>query len=126
MTRLLLDANQSPRTSIYLRETFSFDVADLWSLGLLRLPDSEVVELGKTDRRVVITEDLHFGGLYNSNRGQVGIIIMRLEFQSTASVNRLLHRFFTDSRSRAIDLYRSLILLDDERDRIRGTLFPIE
>ncbi len=58
MSRFLLDANLSPRTSSYLRETFGFDVVDLVTLGLTDLKDDEVVEMAMTDRRIIVTEDV--------------------------------------------------------------------
>lgn len=127
MRRLLLDANQSPRRSTFLRDEFGFDVADLMSLGLFDLPDNDVVTYAITERRVIVTEDLHFGRLYHHYyRGQVGIIVMRLQHQSTSAVNHLLHRFFSDPSTEAIVLERSLLLLDDEKEWVRGTFFRSE
>lgn len=127
MRRLLLDANQSPRTAAFLRQTFGFDVEDLTTLGLFALPDEDVVAYAKLNRRVIVTEDLDFGRLYTHyNRGQIGIIVMRLGNQSIAAVISLLGRFFADTSTTTIDLHRSLVLLDDERVGIRGTIFPVE
>ena len=94
---------------------------------LLLDADEDVVAYAKSDRRVIVTEDLDFGRLYTHyNRGRIGIIVMRLRNQSIAAVIGLLGRFFADTSTTSIDLDRSLVLLDDERAGIRGTIFLIE
>lgn len=119
MTRLLLDANLSPRTAAFLLATFGLDVVALVSLGLSHLDDEQVIELAKREQRIVITFDLDFGRLYHRfARGRVGIIVLRLEHQSVASVNRSLERFFADPTSATIVLERSLVVIDDTRVRV--------
>ncbi len=119
MTRFLLDANLSPRNSVYLRETFGFDAIDLMSLGLNQIEDTEVIELAMREGRIVITEDLDFGELYyRSERGRVGIIVLRLRVQSATAVNRVLGRFFADPTTAAIALEHSFVVIDDARVRV--------
>src|SRR5680860_707285 len=105
MTRLLLDAYLSPRTASFLIEIFAFDSVALISLGLAHLDDFQVIELVKRERRVLITFDLDFGKLFHHyERGQVGIIVLRLEHQSVSSANYALERFFSDPGTATIAL----------------------
>jgi hypothetical protein len=69
--------------------------------------------------RIVITEDLDFGKLYyHFERGQVGIIVLRLRVQSAAAVNQVVGRFFADPTTAGISLERSLVVIDDSRVRV--------
>jgi predicted nuclease of predicted toxin-antitoxin system len=114
----LLDANLSPETAAYLRATIDFDVVDLLTLGQSRLSDREIVAMAKRDRRVVITFDLDFGKIYHQwERGQIGVIVLRLEDHTVESVNAVLGRFFANVAAK-IPLERSLIVVDESRVRI--------
>ena len=55
MNKFLLDANLSPRTRMYLTDTFHFDVIDLQSSHQGQLPDEDVVVLARTEERIIIT-----------------------------------------------------------------------
>ncbi len=119
MTRLLLDANLSPRTASYLVDRFELDVVSLLTLGLGHLDDLHVIEFAKQQRRILITFDAGFGTLYHRfERGQVGIIVLRLAHQSADSANRALERFFVDPMANTIALERSLELIDETRLRV--------
>jgi hypothetical protein len=75
--------------------------------------------LAKREKRMLITFDLDFGRPYHRyERGQVGIIILRLAHQSAVSVNRVLGRFFADLNSASIALEPSLVVIDDARVRV--------
>ncbi|MDQ3043737.1 MAG: DUF5615 family PIN-like protein [Chloroflexota bacterium] len=119
MSRFLLDANLSPRTALFLTATLRLDVVALTNLGLADLRDEEVIELAKRENRVIITFDLGFGKLYHRyERSRIGVIVLQLDHQSAASVNRALERFFADSASFAIALERSLVVIHDARVRV--------
>jgi hypothetical protein len=51
-------------------------------------------------------------------RGQVGIIVLRLAHQSADSANHALERFFVDPMANTIALERSLELIDETRLRV--------
>lgn len=117
MTSLLLDANLSPATAVFLR-TLGFDVSDLISRGLANLSDQEIVALAKREERIIVTFDLDFGEIYyRAQRGQIGVIILRLEDQTKRTVNAVLDTFFS-SISPRIDLDRTLVVIDERRVRI--------
>lgn len=116
--RFLLDANLSPETGKYLRETFGFDVIDLISEKKVYLPDEEVAVFAKNEKRIIITFDLDFGEIYHfKEKGKPGIIVLRLRDQTVESVNKALYRFFT-TEAKTIKLGSSLVLVEEERIRI--------
>ena len=120
MSRFLLDANLSPDTARYLATSFDLDVTDLASRRLNRLTDNEVAALARREQRVIITLDLDFGELYHRReRGQLGVIILRLRDESIESVNEVLGRFFR-TQADEFDLDHSLVVLDEVRVRIRS------
>ena len=94
MSKFLLDANISRETAEFLRTTVGLD-AEALPREQLELKDPEIVALAKKQSRVIITFDLDFGELYHfRERGQLGVIILRLEDQTVESVNAALARFF--------------------------------
>ena len=121
MTKLLLDANLSPKTRQYLGEKFNFNIIDLITEGKYNLTDEKVIKLAKRQKRVIITFDLDFGEIYYfSERGKVGIIVLRIENQTVESVNKVLFRFF-QKEAKNIDLEKSLVIIDDTKVRIIPT-----
>lgn len=118
MSKLLLDANLSPETSEYLVRTFEFDVIDLISEYKATLNDNEVVKLAKENNRVIITFDLDFGEIYHfKEKGGLGVIVLRLNNQTTESVNKTLYKFFK-SQAKSINLDNSLVILEEDKVRI--------
>jgi len=118
MVRLLLDANLSPETAIFLSNVFGFDVVDLISLGLGDLADDEVVAVARRQRRAVVTFDLDFGEIYHRNQlGRFGAIILRLSDQTVESVIEALRRLF--EQQPADDSWLgALLVVDDHKIRI--------
>ncbi len=119
MTTFLLDANLSPKTAQFLTATFGFDVVSLLATQQGTLRDADVVVVARREGRTIITLDLDFGELYHERRPLgIGVIILRLEDQTVASVNRALARFFR-SVAASIDLSRSLVIIEEARVRVR-------
>jgi len=117
MTKFLLDANLSPETQLFLEKTFGFDVASLLAQQRGQIPDEDVVELAKEQKRVVITFDQDFGEIYHfKEKGKFGAIVLRLEDQTVESVNQLLGEFFTQQQE--IDLENSLVILEKGKVRV--------
>jgi predicted nuclease of predicted toxin-antitoxin system len=116
--RLLLDASLSPLTCDFLVDTFGLDVTELYRQGLHQLRDVDIVAMAKQQGRVIITFDLDFGEIYHRHeRGQVGVIILRLEDQTVESVNQVLEKFFRGP-AQDIPLERSLVVIDESRVRV--------
>ena len=121
MVKFLLDANLSPRTRKHLTEKFSFDIIDLIIENKHGLTDEEVIKFAKKEKRVIITFDLDFGEIYYfSERGKVGIIVLRIMDQTVESVNKVLDKFF-QKEAKNIDLEKSLVIIDDTKVRIIPT-----
>jgi predicted nuclease of predicted toxin-antitoxin system len=119
VTAFLLDANLSPETSAFLRTAFRFDVVDLASLGLAHLEDPDVVEYARQTNRVIVTFDHDIPERYHRELpGQFGVILLRLEVQTVAAVNRVLERFFADPANASIPLERSIVVIDEARVRV--------
>ncbi len=119
MTRLLLDANLSPRTAQFLTQRFEFDTVALSTIGLSHLDDFEVMAHTKVEDRILVTFDVDFGRLFHRyERGLVGIIVLRLADQTVASANRALERLFTDPAAEALVFERSLVIVDEIRIRV--------
>ena len=118
MVKFLLDANLSPKTRQHLIEKFNFDIIDLITENKHGLTDEEVIKFAKKEKRVIITFDLDFGEIYYfSERGKVGIIVLRIMDQTVESVNKVLDKFF-QKEAKNIDLEKSLVIIDDNKIRI--------
>jgi len=118
VVKFLLDANLSPKTGEHLRKKFNFDIIDLITEGKYGLSDEKVIKFAKKEKRVIITFDLDFGEIYYfSERGKVGIIVLRIMDQTVESVNKVLGKFF-QKEAKNIDLEKSLVVIDDNKIRI--------
>ena|SRR5579859_3287914 len=96
MIKLLLDANISPQTAKFLR-ALGFDTKSITEEKLGTLADEEVVKIAITERRIIITFDLDFGEIFNTeNFGKPGIIVLRLQDQTVENVNKTLKNLFAN------------------------------
>ncbi|MBI2025955.1 MAG: DUF5615 family PIN-like protein, partial [Candidatus Levybacteria bacterium] len=95
---------------------FNINIIDLITEDKHNLTDAEVVNLAK--KRVIITFDLDFGEIYYfSEKGKVGIIVLRLKDQTVESVNKVLDKFFQEEVEK-IAIEKSLVVIDENRIRI--------
>ncbi len=118
MSKFLLDANLSPKTRAFLEEALGLDAEDLLTRSLSHLPDEEVIALAKREQRVIITFDRGFGErYYHQERGQLGIIVLRLSNQRRLVVEQSLSRFF-EAEAPHIDLDTSLVIIEDAGVRV--------
>jgi predicted nuclease of predicted toxin-antitoxin system len=118
VSRFLLDANLSPKTRAFLQDVLGLDAEDLLTRSLSDLPDEEVIALAKNEGRVIITFDRGFGErYYHQERGQVGIIVLRLSNQRRLVVEQTLARFF-QTQAATIDLGTSLVIIEDAGLRV--------
>lgn len=92
--KLLLDANISPETAIFLR-MHGFNVKSLIEEKLGYIMDAEVAALAIKEHRIIITFDLDFGELYYfSTKKRFSAIILRLNDQRVETANITLKQFF--------------------------------
>jgi predicted nuclease of predicted toxin-antitoxin system len=121
VSKFLLDANLSPNTAAFLTETFGLDVVHQDDILPGSPTDDEVVEVAKGQQRVIITFDRGFGEqYYQQERGQLGVIVLRLRNQRRPSVEQTLARFFRDEAPN-LDLDTSLVIIDEGTVRVRSS-----
>lgn len=118
MNKILLDANISPETGIYLTETFGFDVVALVDTKYYGISDEEVVALAKKAQRIIITFDQDFGEIYHFSQPKTGgFIVLKIENQTVESVNKTLASFFR-KEAKDIKLQQSLVIIEENKIRI--------
>jgi len=121
VSKFLLDANLSPKTAAFLTETFGFDVAHQDDILPGSPTDDEVVQVAQREKRVIITFDRGFGEqYYQQERGQLGVIVLRLRNQRRPNVEQTLARFFQEAAP-PIALDTSLVIIDEGTVRVRSS-----
>lgn len=97
-----------------------FDVKGVDEAGLRGCEDDEVVRLAERENRMIITLDLGYGSIYYfSEKGSVGMIILRLHPPTVEEVNRVLKNFLGKVDLEKEQLTKCLIMLDRKKYRIR-------
>ncbi len=95
MPKVLLDANLSPETAQFLR-TLDISVHSIQEQGLGRLPDRDIIVIGKKESRIIVTFDYDFAELwYFKEWGTIGIIHLRTKLQTVEHINPILGNFLT-------------------------------
>lgn len=118
MIRFLLDANISPSTANFL-SSLGYDAKSLLAENLGPISDEEVVHLAKKQKRMIITHDLDFGEIYHfREKGQTGILVLKLKDKTVESTNRTLKKFLKDKAIEKQKLEKSLIILDETSFRV--------
>lgn len=115
--RFLADAGVSPKTVDFLKQ-LGHEAVHVRTLGLERVPDSELVARAIADSRVVVTFDLDFGDILALGvLDKPSVIICRLGDERADSVNL---RLSTVLAERLAELESgALILVEDTRYRVR-------
>ncbi len=115
MTTFLLDANLSPKTARFLSSTFGFDVLSLQGSHLGELPDPAVIEMARSQGRVIITLDRDYVAAFmRPNPPRVGIIYLDLPntHRYIPEINRILERFFR-TQAATINLEQTLVTITE-------------
>ena len=114
----LADENISPETSEHL-EALGYPCHSLRRDGPWQLTDREIVSLAKRQRHIILTHDLDFGEIYYfAERGQVGILVLRLRQQTIESVNHVLQRFLQSGALTQERPQQSLAILSETAYRV--------
>jgi predicted nuclease of predicted toxin-antitoxin system len=80
--------------------------------GPRQLKDPQIAPLAKKEQRVILTHDPDFGELYYfAERGEIGILVLRLHHQTFEAVNEVLGRFLKSEAPSKIDRWHSLVIL---------------
>ena len=118
MISLLADENISPQSADHL-EALGYSCRSLRRDGPRGLTDAEIIALAKTEERIILTQDLDFGEVYYlAEKGTVGILVLRLRYQTVEAVNATLERFL---RSATLDekvLRRSFVVVSEAWYRV--------
>jgi predicted nuclease of predicted toxin-antitoxin system len=85
--RFLADMGISPKTVAFLRD-LGHDAVHLHALGLDRLPDPAILELARSENRILLTHDLDFGELIAAGGEALpSVIVFRLRKMKPESVS---------------------------------------
>jgi len=118
MISFLADENISPETADFL-DSLGYPCHSLRRNGPHRLSDPEVIAIAKQEGRIILTHDLDFGQIYYlAEKGQAGIIVLRLRHQTVEVVNHVLERFLKSGAVSPEVLRQSLIIVSENWYRI--------
>jgi predicted nuclease of predicted toxin-antitoxin system len=113
MISFLADENISPETADFL-DALGYPCHSLRRDGPRRLKDGQIVALARQEGRVILTHDLDFGQIYYlAEKGEVGILVLRLRNQTVESVNAVLERFLKSDILNSVDLQQSLVVVSE-------------
>jgi predicted nuclease of predicted toxin-antitoxin system len=120
--QFLADMGISLRTVEWLREK-GYNVVHLRDEGLQRLPDPEILEKARLERRILLTIDLDFAQLLAISRSSLpSVVLFRLGNENYNQINDclniLLENYIEDLRS------GSMISVNSSSFRVRK--LPIE
>ena len=117
--RFLLNANISRKIIPQLFERFSLDLKHISDFSSTAWTDAEIVSLAKKEKRTIITHDLDYGEIYYlKEKGKIGVIMLRLQDQTSANVVGKLTNFFQNPKYQKANLSSSLTIISDEKIRI--------
>ena len=117
--RILLDANLSRKLVPTLSKLTGFDFMHISTISEKSIPDSQIVEIAKDGRRIIISHDLDYGEIYYlKERGRIGVIMLRLRDQTSDNVIQRLNSFLRSSECKKSDLSTSLVIIEEEKTRI--------
>jgi predicted nuclease of predicted toxin-antitoxin system len=98
------------------------DVVHLSEAGLHRLPDPNILEMARRERRVLLTFDLDFSDLLATGLHELpSVIVFRLHDQTPASVDPRLLQLLIERES---DLAEGVVVMVEEK-RYRLRRLPI-
>lgn len=114
----LADENISPESADYL-ESLGYSCHSLRRDGPWRLSDREIVALAKREKRVILTHDVDFGEIYYfAEKQQLGILVLRLRYQTVEAVNKVLGRFLQSDALTPRQIQESLVVLSEATFRV--------
>lgn len=116
--KFLADMGVSPLTVKRLKEE-GYDAVHLSEVGLIRMPDSEILAKAKQESRIVLTFDLDFTDLLAASKDNLpNVIIFRLK---TTLPNFVSSRLFTVISECAENFNNgAIIIVEDYRYRVRN------
>jgi predicted nuclease of predicted toxin-antitoxin system len=120
--RFLLDMGISPVTAAFLNE-LGHDASHLFSQGLGRMPDPEILQKARGEGAILLTHDLDFADLLATSQDDwPSVIIFRLRSMRPQMVNHYLAIIL----SQHAELLRSGAILSVTDSKIRARPLPLE
>ncbi len=112
----------SPKTAKFLL-SLGYDAIHLFEVSQITATDSEIIEMGKKQNRIILTMDLDFGTILAHTGASIpGVIIFRIRYATVDRVNFYLKKLlgtFTEGK-----IKNSVIVI--EETRIRHRPLPIK
>jgi len=114
----LADENISPESADHLA-ALGYPCRALCRDGPRKLSDREIVRLAKQEGHIILTHDLDFGQIYYlAEKGQIGVLVLRLRHQTIEAVNDVLQRFLQSRALTEQQLRQSLVILSESTYRV--------
>lgn len=115
--KFLADMGISQSTVLWLRKN-GHDAIHLREQGLQKLPDSEIFEKARKEKRIILTCDLDFGQILAASKGILpSVILFRLENERPENINRRLTTVLAESLE-ALER-GAIISVEEKRHRVR-------
>lgn len=119
--KFLTDMGLSQSTVKWLREQ-QHDAVHVRELGMQRAADVEIIEVARSEGRIVLTCDLDFGDIMAVSRQKLpSVVIFRLDNNLPQNINKRLGQVLQDSYVPLSE--GALIIIEESRHRVR--LLPI-
>jgi predicted nuclease of predicted toxin-antitoxin system len=120
--KFLADMGISPNTVLFLQQ-LGHEAVHISALGKPKAPDSEILLIARTEKRIVLTHDLDFGDLMAASQSKLpSVVIFRLGDMRPENVNNYLN-VICQAHQQALEA--GAILSVTER-RIRVRQLPIQ
>ncbi|MDI3535332.1 MAG: hypothetical protein PWQ82_1697 [Thermosediminibacterales bacterium] len=92
----LTDENISPKTVSFLR-SYGLDIKDIKEEGLSGIKDKQVLNLARSEDRIIITCDLDFSNILRFPLNQhSGILVIRAYPPTVENINSILKKFLQE------------------------------
>ena len=119
--KFIADMGISQATVHWLRER-GLDAIHVRDEGMHRAPDTAIVERARADGRVILTCDLDFPAIMSASGERCpSVIIIRLEIETPANVNRRLTQVLEESYEALLG--GAIVSVEETRHRVR--LLPV-
>lgn len=113
--RLLLDENVG-RSVVQSLISNGYDAVSAVEIGF-GMPDADILRLALQEKRVLITLDKDFGQMiYQSRAEHCGVVLLRLQKESSENVGSVLLNFLNSYNGDIIDKF---IVVTEDKIRVR-------
>jgi len=116
--KFLLDESM-PRSSVNVLEELNLEVEHIRDIGMVGVPDNEIVDYARENKEIIIAKDIEFGNILTyPPSSHCGVVILRLPFWFTArQINNVLRGFLESVEVNKLE--NSITIVELGRYRIR-------